>query len=140
MAISKSADLLLKIAHMKSLQDALAAQIATTQEELMVDMNARGLHTVSRVLDNGDTIKGTLVAPSRVSIDADRLKNVLSAAQWKKVTTLVLDKAKLEAAAAINVVDPNMVAACSTITDTKPYIKVSGKYSPQDVAMAFVSP
>jgi hypothetical protein len=123
--------LLIDLARIKALQDELAAEKANVQGQLSEALIQKGQKTLTATLDGGEQIIGTLVQAQRVTYDADRLKNALDARQWGKVTTQVLDKAKLEAAVVSQVVDANVVASCASVADNAPYIKVSGTYSPK---------
>ena len=127
MADKIAAGMLLKLAAIKAKTQALNEEHETIAKALVERMVANGQKTISTGID-GEEIKGTLVQAQRVKYDEDRLKGALTAKQWGKVTTAVLDKTKLEAAIVIGEVDPNTVAACSTVTDTKPYVKISGQY------------
>ena len=57
-----------------------------------------------------------------VKIDEDRLKKALGAKVFNKLTTPVLDEAKVEAAIKLGEVDPNVVEACLETT-TRPYLE-----------------
>jgi hypothetical protein len=130
MAKASIAGLLLDLARIKALEDELAKQKAAVQESLVTALKAVGQKTASATTDNGDSIKGTLVEAQRVTYDEDRLKKALGAPVWKKVTKQVLDKQKLEAEITVGAVDPNVVAGCASVADNKPYVKVTGSYSP----------
>lgn len=132
-------DLLIELAAVKAQQDMLATRKGEIEQNLVNALKSRGQSTVSTTLGSGATVKGTLVEGTRVTIDADRLKGALGAPLWKKVTKQVLDNEKLEAAVALGEVDPNVVAACSTEKDVKPYVRLSGKFSPTDVIEAKVA-
>lgn len=120
--------LLVELARIKAQEATLAARKTAIEADLVRELSLQKKATVSVVLVNGETLKGTLVSPQRVSYDADRLRGALSKVQWVKVTTAALDKVKLEAAVVAQVVDAQVVADCATITDTKPYVRVSGAY------------
>lgn len=98
---------------------------AGIEEVIVKGLQKSGNRTVST--NNGD-LRGTLVEGTTITIDADGLKKVLTAAQWKKVTKQVLDKERLEAEITVGNIDANTVAAVSTEKDSKPYIRVSGTF------------
>lgn len=95
--------------------------IKTTQQGLAELMDRDGVKTMT-----SERYKGTLVNATRVKIDEDRLKKELGHKVWAKVTTPSLDKEKLEAAIAMDLVDPMVVAKCSTTSETTS-IRVTAK-------------
>lgn len=98
------------------------------QPQIVGLFRKRGIKT--RTIDEGAiAITATLVAGSEEVIDPAKLKKALGAAKWGKVTTLVLDKKKLQDAMARGLVDPNIVASCSETVDRAPYIKITEKTS-----------
>jgi hypothetical protein len=72
-------------------------------------------------------VMGTLVESEVEEIDQERLKKALGATTWNKLTTASLDKKKLQDAMARGLVDPNVVAQCSSPVKRKPYIKITEK-------------
>lgn len=64
----------------------------------------------------------TLVEPSRVQVDEDRLKRALGSDVWRRVSTPKLDRDKLEQAINSGEVDASIVAECSYDTGS-PYVK-----------------
>jgi len=124
---------LLQLAQMKYEIAQLNEKKAVIEDRIIASLNRKGQKTVSTKI-NGAEVKGTIVAPQRVVIDEQKVRNALDAKMWRKVTRLVLDKDKLEAAVAIGDVDANVVAQCSEIKDTKPYVKVTGDLQASSVA------
>lgn len=59
----------------------------------------------------------------RLELDEDRLKKAIGAKAFNKLTTPVLDEAKVEAAIQLGDLDPNVVASC-TSTSITPYLEV----------------
>ena len=116
---------LLELARIKAQSEALAVQKAEVEARLAQDLRSKGQKTLTATVA-GAEVKGTLVAPQRVTIDEQKIHDALDAKTWKKVTKQVLDTDKLEAAVALGDVDANVVAAASDIKDTKPYVKVTG--------------
>lgn len=116
---------LVRMATIKAAIEVLTVEKREVETRLVEGMKTSQVKSSTADID-GETIKGTLVEAERVTIDEAKLKKALSAAQWKKVTTLVLDKEKLEAAVVQNIVDGQLVAGASEIKQNKPYIKVTG--------------
>ena len=69
--------------------------------------------------------KVTVVRPTSIDIDEEGLKNELKPSQWKAITTLSLDKKKLEDNVARGKIDIDVVAKNSTEKPKKPYLKIT---------------
>jgi len=72
---------------------------------------------------DGYVYKGTVVRATGVTLDPDKLKSLIGAKLWNRVTTRTLDSAKLEAAVASGLITEQDVARCSTETERAPYIR-----------------
>lgn len=119
-------NLLIQLAAIKAQETALAEKKALIQESLVIVMKQAGIGSLTQALGDGGKVKGTLVEAERLKIDEPKLKARLTAKQWKQVTKQVLDNELLEAAVAMNVVDPMVVAEVSETVMNKPYIRVTG--------------
>jgi hypothetical protein len=97
-------------------QDGVECQLAALLKEW-------GIQHAS-VLDGPVKITGTLVESSGLTIDEHRLQRAVGATNWQKITSRVLDKAKLEDAIARGLVDATLVAECSAETPRRPYVKI----------------
>lgn len=134
------AALLVQLAAIKAQIDALTEQKNVIETALCDALVAAGKKSTSITLaDTGDQIKGTLVAVQRVVYDEERLKKALGSKVWPKVVKEVLDKEKLEANIVAGVIDAVTVASCTEVKDNKPYVKISGSYSPQAAVSSAVS-
>ena len=78
-----------------------------------------------RQADGDGHIRATAITASREVIDTERLKKAVGAELWRKITTLALDHQKLQDAMARGLVDPNVVAQCSSSVTNRPYIKIT---------------
>jgi hypothetical protein len=94
--------------------------IAETQAKLMAVMEAQGKSKVTT--QRG---KATVVRPTRLHIDEERLHSHLDEDVWDRITRRVVDKDKLESAVSLDLVDAELVADCTDERPTKPYIKVT---------------
>ena len=72
-----------------------------------------------------DDAKATMVIAQVHSIDEDRLKKRLGAAMWRKVTTAVLDRNKLDAFVKAGEIAASDVAAVTTTKDRAPSLRVT---------------
>ena len=70
-------------------------------------------------------VRATAVYTTKEIIDAEKLKKALGHELWGKITTLALDQQKLQDAMARGLVDPNVVAQCSSTVSNRPYVKVT---------------
>lgn len=94
-----------------------------TQRELLGAMKSARKSELRASTDR-ENLTGKHVVTERNRIDAEKLKKALGAKLWKKVTTPALDEDKLEAAIKLGEVDPNVVASCSSTTESE-YVKVT---------------
>lgn len=100
------------------------AMVGDYQPRLVKIMQDHDMRKVQVADEEGVTVTGTKVEPSVVEIDEGRLAKALGARDWSKVTTPKLDKVKLEQMIAAGVVDPWVVASCSTEVNRTPYVLV----------------
>lgn len=110
-------------AQVKAEMEALDERKRELQTRLVAVFRHRQRRRVQ--LDYGDEsyATATLVEPSRVQVDEQRLKRALGAPTFTKVSTPRLDRDKLDQAIKTGDVDANVVAECSYDTGS-PYIKV----------------
>lgn len=111
-------ELSLKIHKLRAEQSILEGEITDAQVQVIELMKNNGL----RNYDAGG-VKVTIVEPSRIVIDENRLKRSLGARMWAKVTRTVLDRRLLDACIAVGDVDANVVANCSDEVPSKPYVR-----------------
>lgn len=100
----------------------LDIDIAKTQESILDTLDELGESTVTVSTPNGP-LKATRVQNSSIRMDEAALKSKVGAKLWSKITTLVLDKKKLEAFVASGEIDPLVVAECSQEVTSKPFIR-----------------
>lgn len=72
-----------------------------------------------------DSKKVTLVRREITKIDEPKLKKLLGARLYNKITKPVLDRGKLESLISTGEVNIDLVASASTIVGAKPYLRVS---------------
>lgn len=78
--------------------------------------------------DEEDSVaRVTIVRPTTLKIDEERLEEALTAKQWAQVTKMSVDKKALENAVVRGVIEASIVADVSTEVPTKPYLKVTRK-------------
>jgi hypothetical protein len=128
--------ILAEAAMLKKTAEAATAQYDAKAKELVDAYRHAGFKTLDLPLHDGGDIRGTLVEGQRTKIDDAGLLVVLSPEQVEKVTKRVFDKDLLEAAVAVGVIDADLVAAHSTIVDVKPYVKITGSFTPETAEVA----
>jgi hypothetical protein len=123
--------LIIKLRKLKATIKSATAEIHNddgegVEDQLLVLMANRGLPTIT-IKHDGIHVTATAVHGTREVLDPEMLKKRLGVAKWGKVTTLTLDNKKLQDAMARGLVDPNIVAECSSSMPSKPYIKLTDK-------------
>lgn len=117
-----------RIAALRKRQDEIGAQIKERQDELLKQLESSELDKlIFKDEEDGVTITGTVVRSETVSMDEEALKKKVGASTWKKITSLVLDKKKLDIAMSSGDVSLTDVAAVSTTTPRSPYIRITVK-------------
>lgn len=109
----------------KHMLDEAKRLVDEAQKRLVAEMESAGEQTVAFQQEDGTTVTGTLVKASRVTTDEALLRNMLTDEQWDKVTVPVLDKARLEAAVTMGIVDMDVVSDASEVRENKPFVKVT---------------
>lgn len=78
-------------------------------------------------VDNGKAVQATLVEGERLVIDEDLLLTKLNGKQIAKITKAVVDRELLEAAVKLGDISADLVASCSEMKASAPYIKFTEK-------------
>ena len=84
----------------------------------------QGTGTTKVKVDFDENFDATVAVKKRenTTIDQDKLKKALGARVFNKLTTPMLDDAKIEAAVRLGDIDPNVVSSCMETTET-PYLE-----------------
>lgn len=122
MAAEDVAVLVERLADAKSAQHAADAEVKAVQAALIDMMNEDGITSAST-----EAHKAALVTATTIVIDEKKLKRVIGARLWNKVTVQKLDKKKLEAAVELGEVDMSDVAKSSDEVPKAPYIRITAK-------------
>lgn len=77
--------------------------------------------------DEGCEVTVTLVEPSALVYDEDKLRKKVGAKVWSSITTAKLDKTKLSEAVRAGKVSPELLAECSTERESTPYLRLTEK-------------
>ena len=123
----------------KKMLEQLVEEIKTQQEQL-VDLEheiAKSKKKIFDALENNevDTItigesesetKITIVRPTSLKFNEEKLKEKLSDKQWRQITKTVLDKKAIEDAVARGTIDISIISANSAEVASKPYLRITG--------------
>jgi hypothetical protein len=121
---NKKEELLLVLRDLKARMAEAGETLELTQAELCELMVMDEEPSISFKHD-GVKIQGTVILGTRIKIREAQLKKALGAKGWARITSLTLDKKKLEDAIARGDIDPNVVAQYSDELPNKPYIKIT---------------
>jgi hypothetical protein len=123
----------------KKMLEQLVEEIKTQQGQL-VDLEheiAKSKKKIFDALENNevDTItigesesetKITIVRPTSLKFNEEKLKEKLSDKQWRQITKTVLDKKAIEDAVARGTIDISIISANSAEVASKPYLRITG--------------
>jgi hypothetical protein len=102
--------------------EALQARADKRKDKIISEMERRGV----TALEN-EKLRVSYVQQERVSYNLDSLRQRLSPALFRKITKQVVDPTALSGMVQMGKVEPEIVADCSTVTPSKPYIVVKSK-------------
>jgi polynucleotide 5'-kinase involved in rRNA processing len=124
MALSdrKLAELAEEHATLKARIRSLEERATKRQEAIIKELQRRG----TKAIETAD-VRITVVQGETVRYDTDALRDTLSPAKFRLITTPTVDKTKLSRAVQAGKVDLDTVNECATVTLNKPYIRVSAR-------------
>ena len=70
--------------------------------------------------------RATVITSERVTYNNKTLKKALGAKLWNRIKKEQVDSSKLKSLVSGGQIDPMIVAQCSEITKSKPYLRISG--------------
>lgn len=80
--------------------------------EVLEAMKTVGLKKVKIDFDTDTDATVSIKERENTTVDEDRLRKAVGARTWNKLTTAVLDPAKVEAAIKLGELDPNVLSSC----------------------------
>lgn len=116
----------IQISNLKKKKDAILTQIAEEEKALLPQLE-KYEGEVLEVKNGSEVIRAIIVRGDSVDTDEDVLRRKVGATKWKAITSLHIDKVKLGEAIKSGVVSEVDVAAASTLTPRKPFVKVTRK-------------
>lgn len=104
-------------ANLKHIEREAEAERKRFGGELLPEMVGAGKRKIK--IDFDEHTDATVAVKTRESttIDQDKLKKAVGAKVYNKLTTPMLDDAKIEAAIKLGDIDPNVVASCMETTE-----------------------
>ena len=113
--------MILKLDALKSQRAKLDAEITDLQAEVMsvMDDKSVAVELPDRIITT------TKVQSVRTVINEPALKRALGQKYWMRVSSRMLDKAKLQAQMATGDIDPLVVAECTVEKPSKAYLKIT---------------
>lgn len=115
-----------RLVELKAQRSDLDDSIKTIESDIKGVFTKAGLKDTTVDLPDV-TVKVQEVQGNTYSLDEKSLKKRLGAKLWKQVTTVVLDRNKLDAAIKAGEVDETLVAQCTITTPKKPYLRMDIK-------------
>lgn len=117
---------IIQISNLKKKKDAILAQIAEEEKALLPQLE-KCEGEVLEVKNGTEVVRAIVVRGDSVDTDEDVLRRKVGATKWKTITSLHIDKVKLGEAIKTGAVSEVDVAAASTLTPRKPFVKVTRK-------------
>lgn len=87
--------------------------------EVLAAMKAYGARKVPVDFDAQTNAVVAIKTRENTKVDEDRLRKAVGAKLWGKLTTQVLDPAKVEAAIKLGDLDPNVLSSCMETSETE---------------------
>lgn len=103
---------------LKKQLDALTAQLAEVDSEIIETMRNAGLKSIETSLG-----KVTLIQPTSIVWNETLLQDALTTAQWNRVTVRKVDKQLLEAELTVGRIDASIVEVARSTKESKPYLR-----------------
>ena len=100
------------------------AQVEQSKKELLDLLEKHNISSTEQEVQ-GESVKVTVVRPTRLEIDEDGLEQELTDSLWRLVTKVVLDKKALESAVAKGKIEPQTISKHSKEVATKPYLRIT---------------
>jgi hypothetical protein len=105
-----------------------------SETELITALRQLGLTKIETDTDDFH-IAGTLVEGELVRYDETKMKDIMAPTLWSRVSTRVLDKAKLEQEVARGNIPPRILDECTEVVPKKPYVLVKESARPNKKKM-----
>lgn len=118
---------IIDLAELRKQKSIVEGQIVAKQDDILDAMNAHNMKNYEVTDSYGRIHKAAMQQNVSRTIDETKLKRKVGPGIWRRITTLTLDRKKVDALVADGTIDPVDLADCVTETPSKPYVKVSTK-------------
>lgn len=118
---------IIDLANLRKQKGMVEDKIAEKQQDILDTMTAHGVKTYEVIDSTGLQHKAAMQQNVSRSIDETKLKRKVGPGIWRRITTLALDRKKVDALVADGTIDPVDLADCVTETPSKQFVKVSTK-------------
>lgn len=110
------------------IRDKDQAEEAVKSQRVIVFEQMTKLGVTTTTSQNGKSrVTATMVVPVSRTVNEDKLKRKVGPSIWKRITTLVLDKKKLDALVSDGTIDAVDLADCVDETPGTAYVKTTTK-------------
>jgi preprotein translocase subunit SecF len=103
----------------------LEHEIAKAKKKIFDALESNEVDTIT-VGESESETKITIVRPTSLKFNEEKLKEKLSDKQWRQITKTVLDKKAIEDAVARGTIDISIISANSVEVASKPYLRITG--------------
>lgn len=103
----------------------LEHEVAKAKKKIFDALENNELDTITIGESESET-KITIVRPTSLKFNEEKLKEKLSDKQWRQITKSVIDKKAIEDAVARGTIDISIISANSVEVASKPYLRITG--------------
>lgn len=114
-----------KLHDLRNQQKQLADDIQTTQKTVLTQMKDAGENAVNVISPKGLRYRATVVQPESLIIDEAALKKAVGASIWKRMTSTIFDRKKLEKLIASGEVTAETLASVSSTKKGTAHVRVT---------------
>lgn len=125
--VTKLKTLVVKYSKQKAIADAEMEKATAIKQQMLDLMISSGITKTSAELEGGTVVYGTLVQGSTMTVNVDELKDMITPAQFKKISKSSVDLGKFRDAVASGEIDIETATAVTEETSNTPYIRFGDK-------------
>ncbi len=103
----------------------LEHEVAKAKKKIFDALENNELDTITIGESESET-KITIVRPTSLKFNEEKLQEKLSDKQWRQITKSVIDKKAIEDAVARGTIDISIISANSVEVASKPYLRITG--------------
>ncbi len=103
----------------------LEHEIAKSKKRIFDALESNEIDTITIGESESET-KITIVRPTSLKFNEEKLQEKLSDKQWRQITKYVIDRKAIEDAVARGIIDISIISANSVEVASKPYLRITG--------------